>query len=158
MVQCNPSGIYQNLFLTVPQRCGTTKEILIRWIRAWRQDMTFMEVVLEPYAKPKAGYTHHFHVGLCFPQRVRIGKLIKACNKSEPFKGMNFSVPIVKKGATCQHIFTKYFTNPSKYKALDENPTLVINHDPMQHWRSIQKFFASNNLGQPAGFTCEERR
>jgi len=151
MIQCNPKGIYQNLFLTVPQRCGATKEILIRWIRAWRKDMTFMQVVLEPYAEPKAGYTHHFHVGLCFPQRVRIGKFVKACNKSDLFKGMNFSVPRVKKGATCQQIYTKYFTNPSKYKALDEHPTLVTCYDPVKAWAELCQQFDTWGLPPPCG-------
>lgn len=149
MVQCNPKGIYQNLFLTVPQRCGTTKELLIRWIRAWRSDMTYMEVALEPYAKPTAGNTHHFHVGLCFSQRVRIGKFVKACNKADAFKGMNFCVPLVKKGATAGHIFTKYFANPSKYKALDEHPTLVPCFDPAAHWKKLCEQFVSWGLSPP---------
>jgi len=163
MVQCNPSGIYSNLFLTVPQRCGTTKETLIRWIRAWRSDMTFFEVVLEPYAKPKAGNTHHFHVGLCFtkivrgkrePHRVRILKFVTACHKSELFTGMNFCIPLVRKGASADQIFTKYFANPSKYKALDEHPTLVPCCDPVANWKALCAQFASWGLPPPKGNGC----
>lgn len=138
MQHCIPSGKYQNLFLTVPDR-GFDKEQLVDWINAWRKDYIFLEIAREPYSKPGPGFTHpqrrtefthHFHAGLVFQDRVRIGKFVKACNKSKLFLGMDFRIPLVKKGASAVDIFRKYFHNPSKYKALDEEPLLVRNRGP----------------------------
>jgi len=129
MPKCNKKSPYQNLFLTVPDR-GFSKEDLLRFIKAWRKDMSFVAVTREPYAKPQAGWTHHYHVGLCFRQRVCIGKLWKAANKSKLFSGLDFRTPLVAKGKSANWIFEKYFTNPSKYKSLDEHPMLVRDIPP----------------------------
>ena len=129
MAKMNPTGLYQNFFLTVPDR-GFTKDDLVRWVDTWRSDYHFMEVVREPYAKPEAGYTHHYHVGMVFPKRVKFLKFLKASHKSKWFAGMDFRIPLVKKGMDARHIFTKYFKDPSKYKALDEHPLLVRDVPP----------------------------
>ncbi len=124
MPHCHPKNAYQNLFLTVPDR-GFSKQELLQFINAWRSDYSFCEIVREPYANPKAGFTHHYHVGLCFPHRVRIGKVMKACNKLKHFTGMDFRTPLVAQGKSAQLIFSKYFKDPSKFKSLDEEPLLV---------------------------------
>ncbi len=66
MPHCSQYNPYQNLFLTVPDR-GFSKQELLKFIKAWRDDYDFCEIAREPYAKPEAGWTHHYHVGLCFP-------------------------------------------------------------------------------------------
>ena len=136
MPHCHPKNAYQNLFLTVPDR-GFSKLELENLINAWRSDYLYCEIVREPYANPKAGYTHHYHVGLCFAKRVRIQKLITACNKLKQFRGMDFRTPLVARGKSAQTVFEKYFHDPSKYKALDEEPTLVRCRGPEpQAWIS----------------------
>ena len=129
MSKCSPAGKYQNLFMTVPDR-GFSKEDLIRFLRSWRDDDRFLAVAREPYANPKAGFTHHYHVGMCFAKPVRIGKLVKAANKSKHFLGMDMRSPLVAKGKSAPDLFMKYFKDPSKYKALDEHPMLVRNRGP----------------------------
>lgn len=129
MPKATSTGLYQNLFLTCPDR-GFSKEDLRRFIHAWRKDMTFFVIVREPYSKPEAGWSHHYHVGLCFKSRVRVGKLWKAANKSTLFRGMDFRVPLVARGKSANWIFEKYFKSPSKYKRLDEYPTLVPDIPP----------------------------
>ena len=129
MPKCKSTGLYQNLFLTVPDR-GFSHVDLRRFINTWRQDYKYIGIVREPYAKPEAGWTHHYHVGLCFKQRVRIGKLWKAANNSKLFSGLDFRTPLVAKGKTAEWIFDNYFENPSKYKALDQHPMLVRDIPP----------------------------
>ena len=124
MPHCHPKNSYQNLFLTVPDR-GFSKQELLQFINAWRSDYDFCEIVREPYANPTAGNTHHYHVGLCFGNRVRIGKVMKACNKLKQFRGMDFRTPLVARGKSAHQIFDKYFKDPTKYKSLDEEPLLV---------------------------------
>jgi len=125
-----PTFSYSNFFLTVPDR-GFTKDDLVRWVNAWRSDYLFMEVVREPYAKPEAGYTHHYHVGMVFSKRVKFLKFLTASHKHKWFAGMDFRIPLVKKGMDARSIFTKYFKEPSKYKALDEHPLLVRDVPPL---------------------------
>jgi len=72
MQKCSPSGIYQNLFMTVPDR-GFSHQDLQAFLHAWRSDYNFLEIVREPYAAPEAGYEYHYHVGMCFDRRVRPG-------------------------------------------------------------------------------------
>lgn len=129
MPHCHPKNPYQNLFLTVPDR-GFSKQDLLDLINAWRSDYTYCEVVREPYKTPKAGFSHHYHVGLCFMNRVRIQKLITACNRLKQFRGMDFRTPLVARGKSAVSIFSQYFRDPSKYKDLDEHPTLVRNRGP----------------------------
>ena len=130
MAKMNPTGLYRNFFLTVPDR-GVTKDDIVRWVNAWRSDYLYMRVVREPYAKPEAGYTHHYHIGMVFPKRVKFHKFLKACHKSKHYAGMDFRIPLVKKGMSARLIFEKYFKNPSKYKALDEHPLLVRDVPPL---------------------------
>ena len=129
MAHCNPTGRYQNYFLTVPDR-GFSKEALVSFIDSWRSDYAYLEVCREPYSTPKAGFTHHYHAGLCFHNKVGFLKFVKASNKSKHFTGMDFRQPLVAKNASAREIFHKYFTNPSKYKALDEHPMLVRDAPP----------------------------
>lgn len=124
MPHCSQYNPYQNLFLTVPDR-GFSKQELLQFINAWRDDYDFCEIAREPYAKPEAGWSHHYHVGLCFSKRVGIGRLWTACNKLKHFRGMDFRTPLVARGKSAHHIFGKYFKDPSKYKSLDEEPLLV---------------------------------
>lgn len=129
MPDCYRHRSYQNLFLTVPDR-GFSKDDLLRFLRAWRKDYKYIGIAREPYSKPKAGWTHHYHVGICFHSQVRIGRLWDAANKSKLFTGMAFHQPLVAKGKTAEWIFDNYFTNPSKYKALDQHPMLVRDIPP----------------------------
>lgn len=129
MADCNPTGRYQNFFLTVPDR-GFSKEALVSFIDSWRSDYTFLEVCREPYSNPSKEWTHHYHAGLCFQKKVGFLKFVKACNKSKLFSGMDFRQPLVAKNKSAKEIFHKYFTDPSKYKALDEHPMLVRDTPP----------------------------
>ena len=107
MPHCHPKNAYQNLFLTVPDR-GFSKLELMKFINAWRSDYHYCEIVREPYANPKAGFAFHYHVGLCFEHRVRIGKVMKACNKLKHFSGMDFRTPLVARGKSAQHTRVSY--------------------------------------------------
>ena len=122
--ECNVKNAYRNFFLTVPDR-GFSKETLLQFVNSWRTDYDYCEIVREPYATPKAGWTHHYHVGLCFSNKVKYGRFQNACNKSKLFSGMDFRWPLVARGKSADAIFSKYFRDPSKYKSLDECPMLV---------------------------------
>lgn len=141
MQKCSPSGKYANLFMTVPDR-GFSKEDLKRFILAWHSTPSYLAIVREPYASPKAGFTHHYHVGFCADARVRIAKLVKASNKSKLFRGMDFRIPLVKRGGQARQIFDKYFRNPTKFKSLDEHPLLVMNRGPRPVFRGDWEDFA----------------
>lgn len=149
MEHCNPRGRYQNYFLTVPDR-GFSKEDLVSFIDSWRSDYTYLEVCREPYGQPNKEWSHHYHAGLCFHRKVGFLKFVKACNKSKLFSGMDFRQPLVAKHKSAKEIFHQYFTDPSKYKALDEHPMLVRDTPPeppggpcfrkmMRQWRQSPK-------------------
>lgn len=140
MEECK-SPKYQNFFLTVPDR-GTTKEEFEQFIRQFfinkvrkQASVEFLAIVREPFSNPEKGWTHHFHAGLCFSTRVGYKRFWNTCNYHPTFKklysGCDFRWPIVAKGKSAKHVFTKYFSNPSKYKRLDEYPNLVIDRPPM---------------------------
>lgn len=128
MSKCTSSR-YRNFFLTVPDR-GFTKDELVAFIKLWVEKATsrctFFEVVREPYKNPEKGFTHHYHAGLCFENKVGFLKFRKACNDSKLYTGMDFRSPLVAKGKSARKIFDLYFRFPSKYKRLDEHPMLVI--------------------------------
>lgn len=136
-----------NLLLTIPDRGGHSKEAWIDWIRsvfpaaaprpALTSNLRFFAGVREPYAKPKAGMTHHFHFGLCWEKPVLLQAFFKKCVNpvNHPLGAIggdiDFHKVSPKRGLPASKIFLRYFQAPSKYKALDEHLTLVSNLPPL---------------------------
>lgn len=135
-----------NLLLTIPDRGGATKEQWMEWIKAnfaaaaerpgCSSNLRYFSGVREPYAKPMAGMTHHFHFGLAWDRKVLFNKFFQKCvNPVDHPLGatggdISFHNVAPRRGLPAQTIFRKYFTCPSKFKRLDENLSLVCDLPP----------------------------
>lgn len=129
---CNPAYAYYNLLITVPDRTGRCASEATAAC-ALHFDTLFplkagewARVVREPYSKAlETGETHHFHYGLCFKEKRRFMRAVTK-SKGTPFFGAHFDFVQCRRGSSAREVFTKYFDNPSKYKALDTTGGILI--------------------------------